>query len=300
MKLTVCILSMLLMSLTACNKSHIRTVSFYRVPLVCGMDSVIGCGSRIKPLFIETGKEKSIKESWTNREGTIIAIVWNGKDDEELIQSIFHRNKVEAKPITDAQEVKKVTADFKMKDKWLQGMNVDQLSIHEAGTIATSATKFAKDKGIITENESIAIKSDIENYFKKDLVKVRTIEELSNQQTDDKWMKDIYYIYVSHIGKERADSAKWLYMEYREELAKSKDACCNNKEKKECCTDRSEVFQSEITCPNCGYKKIEVMPSDVCVIRYACEKCKTELTPKHTDCCVFCSYGSNPCPSKQS
>lgn len=57
-------------------------------------------------------------------------------------------------------------------------------------------------------------------------------------------------------------------------------------------------LSSVITCPNCGFKKSEVMPTDVCVIRYTCVKCKKELTPKDTDCCVYCSYGSKPCPSK--
>ena len=56
---------------------------------------------------------------------------------------------------------------------------------------------------------------------------------------------------------------------------------------------------SEITCPNCNYKTIETLPTDICVIKYTCLKCKTELTPKTGDCCVYCTYGSHKCPSKQ-
>lgn len=74
------------------------------------------------------------------------------------------------------------------------------------------------------------------------------------------------------------------------------DSCCV-KNKTEMKTQASS--QSEITCPKCGHKKTETLPTDVCVIRYTCENCKTELTPKEGDCCVYCTYGTHKCPSMQ-
>ena len=76
----------------------------------------------------------------------------------------------------------------------------------------------------------------------------------------------------------------------------TKDSCCV-KNSNNSGIEKSE--QSEITCPSCGYKKTETMPTDVCVIKYNCEKCNAELRPKEGDCCVFCSYGSHKCPSMQ-
>ena len=73
-----------------------------------------------------------------------------------------------------------------------------------------------------------------------------------------------------------------------------------NQKKKSCCMKKDTLLESEITCPKCGHKKMEAMPTDVCVIRYTCEKCKTDLYAKEGDCCVFCSYGLVKCPSKQS
>lgn len=58
-------------------------------------------------------------------------------------------------------------------------------------------------------------------------------------------------------------------------------------------------LKSEITCPNCGHKKIEEMPTNACQYFYECEKCKTVLKPNHGDCCVYCSYGTVDCPSIQ-
>jgi hypothetical protein len=59
------------------------------------------------------------------------------------------------------------------------------------------------------------------------------------------------------------------------------------------------ILTSIITCPDCGYQKEEQMPLNACQFFYECEKCRTILKPKKGDCCVFCSYGSVPCPSIQ-
>ncbi|MFM9849436.1 MAG: GDCCVxC domain-containing (seleno)protein [Hyphomicrobiaceae bacterium] len=58
--------------------------------------------------------------------------------------------------------------------------------------------------------------------------------------------------------------------------------------------------QSVITCPGCGTSKTERMPSDACQIVYECTGCGVILRPKAGDCCVFCSYGSVPCPAIQA
>jgi hypothetical protein len=58
-------------------------------------------------------------------------------------------------------------------------------------------------------------------------------------------------------------------------------------------------LESVITCPKCGYQQKETMPVDYCQIFYKCKKCNEELRPKEGDCCVFCSFGSIKCPSKQ-
>jgi hypothetical protein len=59
------------------------------------------------------------------------------------------------------------------------------------------------------------------------------------------------------------------------------------------------AMHSEITCPYCGHRKVEQMPTDACQFFYECQGCATVLRPKAGDCCVFCSYGSMPCPSIQ-
>ncbi|HEV8590826.1 MAG TPA: GDCCVxC domain-containing (seleno)protein [Pyrinomonadaceae bacterium] len=54
-------------------------------------------------------------------------------------------------------------------------------------------------------------------------------------------------------------------------------------------------FESTLTCPKCGYRKLEVMPTDQCMFFYQCGNCRTVIKPLEGDCCVFCSYGSAEC-----
>lgn len=58
-------------------------------------------------------------------------------------------------------------------------------------------------------------------------------------------------------------------------------------------------LKSTIKCPECGFSKEELMPTDACQFFYECTKCKTILKPLKGDCCVFCSYGNTPCPPIQ-
>jgi hypothetical protein len=58
-------------------------------------------------------------------------------------------------------------------------------------------------------------------------------------------------------------------------------------------------LSSTITCPRCGHTKTETMPEDFCRILYECESCRAVLRPRPGECCVFCSYGTVPCPPVQ-
>ncbi len=63
--------------------------------------------------------------------------------------------------------------------------------------------------------------------------------------------------------------------------------------------DAEPVLRSTLTCPHCGARTTETMPTDACQFLYDCPACGTVLRPKPGDCCVFCSYGTVPCPPVQ-
>ncbi|MCG6903991.1 MAG: hypothetical protein LJE68_15055 [Rhodobacter sp.] len=59
------------------------------------------------------------------------------------------------------------------------------------------------------------------------------------------------------------------------------------------------VLGSLLTCPVCSATWSETMPTDACLYFYECKSCHTVLRPKPGDCCVFCSFGTVPCPPIQ-
>jgi hypothetical protein len=83
---------------------------------------------------------------------------------------------------------------------------------------------------------------------------------------------------------------------------------CSEKEAPEVSQEKTDTITaiasepslgSEITCPKCQFKKKEMMPTDYCILKYTCTNCKAEIFPDDKDCCVFCTYGTHKCPSKQ-
>ncbi len=238
--LPICLITVVI-ALSRSNANIIDTeiISFYEVPLVCGAAPDIGCGSRVKPLFIDTEKISEIKESWLNRPGTVIGIIWDGSmsneaDREKIIQPLFEKHTIDASLITDVSQIKELSAGLKGKEKWYKGMDVDQLSIEESGRIAESVVKDAKDANLLNEEESRKIKGDIEAYFKNELVQVRTYDNLKSEETQGRWFKDIYDIVVKHVGKERANKIKNFY--YGNGEAEEEPCCKEDKKDKSCCS----------------------------------------------------------------
>jgi transposase-like protein len=62
---------------------------------------------------------------------------------------------------------------------------------------------------------------------------------------------------------------------------------------------REPILESVITCPQCGHQETEKMPPFSCVISYECKGCGATLHPADGDCCVYCTYGTVPCPPLQ-
>jgi hypothetical protein len=102
-------------------ESDEEVITFYEVPLVCGAAPEIGCGSRAKPVLLEMEKISTIKEAWLNREGTVYAIVWNGKDQtKKIAQPIFEKHNVAFKKISNA-DAARYRKNFRELGKWYNG-----------------------------------------------------------------------------------------------------------------------------------------------------------------------------------
>src|SRR5260221_13189605 len=175
-------------------------ITFYDVPLVCGAAPAIGCGSRAKPLLMELEQPTAIKEAWLNRAGTIVATVWSGPArTEEVGKPVFERHEI---PYTERRDDKQATESFRSEGRWLRGAEVDRLSLEEARVIGgTSGFATARER-LVSVEEATQIKSDIEAYFRDELVRLRTKQELL-QATPGKVPQAVLNIYQKHLGMEK-------------------------------------------------------------------------------------------------
>jgi len=59
------------------------------------------------------------------------------------------------------------------------------------------------------------------------------------------------------------------------------------------------IYVSTVKCPSCGFERQETMLEGSTVHFYLCHNCDILLKTKEDECCIFCSYGSVPCPPNQ-
>ncbi|MBN8852744.1 MAG: hypothetical protein BGO55_03205 [Sphingobacteriales bacterium 50-39] len=188
-------------------------VSIYKVGLICNADPSIGCGSRSKPVLLALEKNPAVKEAWLNRQGTMIAVVWRDKDEaENIAEPVLPENNVPFVRLSDG-EATPYRAELGRENLWYRGAGVDALSREEAATIAESVVRHALESKLITQTEAGRIRSEVEAYFRGELVKLRTATEL-NEDSQGKFRQDLYSIGEKSIGKERTMEAMRLYQEH--------------------------------------------------------------------------------------
>ena len=218
------------------NKAKTKepAITFYKTPLVCNAAPEIGCGSRSKPALLEMEKNPAIKEAWLNRSGTVIAIVRKDQPQTETVaRPIFNENDIEFTELK-GKEAAPYVKTFRKTKLWYRGADVDMLSTEEASVIAESSVKFALEKNLINNEEAQKIKTEVEAYFKEELVKLRTNEELNND-SENKFKEALYNIAEKYIGKERTEKAMKLYQENCEKQCKKDGSCTQPGTKKTCC-----------------------------------------------------------------
>ncbi|MDD3210874.1 hypothetical protein [Bacteroides graminisolvens] len=180
-------------------------------------------------------KNPAIKEAWLNRAGTVYAIMWADADKtDEIAKPIFEKYKVSFKKLSN-KEAEKLSPAFRETRKWYRGAEVDKLSIEEAGVIARDAVTFALNEKLLNDKEADAIKIEMENYLKTELVKVRTVDKLYGNEGTKKFRNDLSDIVAKNIGKERADKITDLYMQKISFEKKEKKSGCEKKTEKDAC-----------------------------------------------------------------
>ena len=193
--------------------SDTATVSIYKVGLICNADPTIGCGSRSKPVLLALEKNPAVKAAWLNRQGTMIAVVWKDRDETGAVaEPVLRENSVSFVRLSDG-DAERYRGELGRDGLWYRGAGVDALSREEAATIASNAVRYALERKLITPVEGSKIRADVEAYFKGELVKIRTAEQL-NDDSQGKFKQALYNIGEKYIGKQRTMEAMRLYQEH--------------------------------------------------------------------------------------
>ncbi|HXF48292.1 MAG TPA: hypothetical protein VNL73_02555 [Verrucomicrobiae bacterium] len=185
-------------------------ISFYEVPLECGAAADLGCGSRAKPALLEMEQNPAIKEAWLNRTGTVYAVVWRGKaETKKAAGPVFKKHSIEFKELGGKEKALQMES-FRREGKWYRGASVDQLSLEEAEILGKKVVNMLLPGGHISEAEAAAIGAGVTAYFKEELVKIRTYEELC-RDNETKFQQAIIGIVEKQVGKERTEKIVELF-----------------------------------------------------------------------------------------
>jgi len=225
----------------ACNDGNAGTtitannenVTFYEVPLICNAHKEIGCGSRAKPALLDMEKNPAIAEAWLNRQGTVYAIVWKGDaQTRNIAKPIFDKYSIDY-DVLDETDAKNNLKTFRAENKWYRGADVDKLSIEEASHIASTISNFALERKLMSQDEVNVLKPKVENYFKAELVKVRTPEQLYDD-SENKFSHDLIAMSEPILGVERTKDILTKWQTFQMEECK-KDESCKSGPMKDCC-----------------------------------------------------------------
>lgn len=196
-------------------------VSFYETPLVCGAAPEIGCGTLSKPLLLELENNEYIKSAWLNRTGTIIAIQWNSaatyKQKDDILKMLSAKHQVAFSVFKDPKVIDDLLASFYEEHKWYSGYTVDELSLEEAGIIAQNIVSNVGKETPLTEEQAAKMKAAIEMYFKQELVKIRTKEELYSEDLHNELNSKVIAIGENYIGVGKMPSREKIKVWWQEE-----------------------------------------------------------------------------------
>lgn len=229
-------------------------VTFYKVPLVCSAAPDIGCGSKAKPVLKQLETSSSIAEAWLNHTGTVIAVVWkennNTAASEKSTMAIFKEQNMDVQMVA-GKEYNAMLDDFnKDKKNWLRHTDVDQLSLIEAGEIASRIVARVNAKTPLSNETASSLKADFENLFKNRFITMKTTDinkdpnlvATFKQKTEDDLLA---------AGKKYLDATQMNALQTAIELGLqpvegepgyAKDGCCSkpNDSKQKCGTDENK------------------------------------------------------------
>lgn len=218
------------------NTSFNDNISFYKVPFVCNAAPSIGCGSRSKPVLLELEKSDIIKEAWLNRQGNIIAVVWNDnstlEDRNNAATNAFTKHKVNASQLM-MDDYAKSLESFSSNKGWYNSTDVNALSKEEAGIIADQLLAGIKEKTTFNESDEQAYRKEIQQVFYDFFLNFESLDQLGDAKIYKNKLQEIIKIGEKYVGEGNMPTEDELWVVCSggtsacEHKGSAKNSCCD-------------------------------------------------------------------------
>src|SRR5215510_6862306 len=144
-----------------------KQVSIFQVPWQCPAAPAIGCGSHAKPILLQLEADPSVREAWLNRQGTLVALVWNSDAKKKARREVEKTlKKQQASKLSRAKE-SNALAEFNSGKGWYRGAEVDRLSEEEAGIIAGRWVRRLQAKTTLAKEKAEGLEAALTDALKK-------------------------------------------------------------------------------------------------------------------------------------
>ena len=144
-----------------------KDVSLFHVSWQCPAAPAIGCGSHAKPILLQLEREAGVREAWLNRQGTMVAIVWNSDSKKKERHDTEKILKEQAALKIGGAALAKAQADFNAGEGWYRGAEVDKLSEEEAGIIAARWVRRVEAKTTLAKEKADGLQAALTDGLKK-------------------------------------------------------------------------------------------------------------------------------------
>ena len=203
-----------------------QDISFFDVPLVCNAAPSIGCGSKAKFIMLDLMKDSTVNGAWLNRRGTVMAVVWSAAttatSHQTVLKSVFSRHELPIEQVSE-QDRNALLEDFKSKDMWYEGSDIDALSIQEAGVIADQIlTVVSRHAKFNKYEDRQAFREDVKGTVQHHFLSLKSFNDLD--ATTKSMEQEVASLSEKYIGKGNLPDPQILRTEYN--ALRDSDECC--------------------------------------------------------------------------
>src|SRR5437870_9843110 len=169
-------------------------ISVFKVPLVCPAAPQIGCGSASKPNLLDPERQPGVLETWLNRAGTIISVVWKPDSDAETRRNVTAELKEDHATELEGKSRDNAVKDFLSGKGWYRGADVDRLSEEEADIIAARLVRWVQAKSSLPKDTAEPLQHAFAESLRKDLTgeyarlnqKPKRLQDIARDYLDEK------------------------------------------------------------------------------------------------------------------